>query len=795
MTMDWRNLLNTLSKDLKGIDLSLIKDLSSSPNLKEEMYEACRDRAIYHPEWSTLAGRVKMFFIKKDAPLTFSESVEEEMKYDLLEPNYYQFVMANRDKLDSLIDGTRDWKFNDFAVGTLCQSYLFKVSVPTDEKDENGNVIWRKRFLETPQYMYLRVATFIYFIKDDPRCFHNIKKCYESQSKGDYTHASPTLFNAGRKRHNLASCFLMSSEDSLHSIQKSWTGAAEISKNSGGIGISYASLRHSEIAQQGTSGGITRWAKIMNAILCAVDQGGLRKGSGTVYIEPWHIDTPEFLDLRKNNGPEDLRARDLFYALWIPDLFMERVKKDDKWTLMCPNIVLKSMKIDLTKIWGKEFEEAYVKCEEANLRNSKIVKARDIWERIVNSQIETGMPFMLYKDACNKKSNQQNLGTIKCSNLCVEIVQFSSDEEISSCNLASIALNSCVEFSKLRGRDYFNFTKLIELSKELVRNLNCVIDRNYYPESMPSIRYSNFRSRPIGIGVQGLADVFAMLDLCWDSEEARTLNKDIAEAIYFGAMSESVEMAKRLGHYETFPGSPASEGKFQFDLWDVKPELNPNYDWETLRSDMIRFGSRNSLLVANMPTASSASILGNNESIEPFTQTNYARTTLSGQYVMTNKHMVKDLEDLDWWNTEVVKSLLENQGSISSIPLPGEIEGESDINRVRDERVRYLKRKYKNVFEIPQKLLSDFNLDRGPFVDQSQSFNCWMVKPTSAKLTSFHFYNWEKGAKTGMYYLRQTARTNPINFALNSLNIPVTHKTIDVEAIKKLSEECVSCSS
>lgn len=928
----------------------------------DAMYVFCRDRSILHPDWGMLAGRFQMYGIKRHAPRSFSESVREQKKRDLLDEDYYNFVMRNASQLDAMINHDADWKFGDFAMATLLHSYLFKVSVKTDRHDENGNAVWSKWYLETPQYMYMRVAVFVKY--SNSAChtaMSDIKKMYLEQSEGLYTHASPTLFNAGRKRHQLSSCFLQSTSDTMESIEASWIASAEISRNSGGIGISYSSLRHSEIAQQGVSGGIVRWIKILTDILNAVDQGGLRKGSGAVYVEPWHIDVDAFLDLRKSAVAEDLRARDIYTALWIPDLFMKRVSDDGYWTLMCPNVALKDAGVDLTKVWGKEFEQAYERCEELELRSSKRIRARDLWQRILNAQIETGTPYMTFKDACNRKSNQQNLGTIKCSNLCVagdtliltdkghiridtlkdevvnvwngeefskttvvqtgvdkellevvcssgmvlrctpyhkfyitrgdeigahdlvvgdvivpytlpdgsvyehvtivsvtpvpglhdtycfnepkrhmgvfngvltgqcsEIIQYSSEEEIASCNLASIALNACVLESKLRGGKYFSFPTLIKATASLVRNLNNVIDRNYYPDRVPTIRYANFRNRPIGIGIQGLADVFAMLDLTWDSAEAIRLNRDIAEAMYYGAVRESVELAKEFGRYETFQDSPASQGFFQFDLWDLEGEekrtgmpvdrstflsrtdvfrtpLNPDYNWEALRSDMMEFGMRNSLLIANMPTASSASILGNNEAFEPFTQTNYARTTLSGQFVMTNKHMVADLEEINWWNTKVVVSMLNTQGSIQHIPLPSDGMTEDEISKLsneekevlklRDDRVVFLKKKYLNVFELSQKLLTDYNLVRGQFVCQSQSFNCWMKEPTATRLSAFHFYNWEHGAKTGMYYLRQTAKVDPINFALDDFNVPVGKHVIDVEALKKRKEDCVSCSS
>lgn len=784
------DLLQSLSSDLNGVDLSLLErdlEVLRSDDCSQ-IAGLCGDRDILHSDWSMLAGRVMVHKIKGKAPPSFSAATDEMNRWKLLEPKYHAFVMANAAALDAMVVPDRDYSFNRFAMGTLMQSYLIKVrAAALTDNVKKGDETW---WIETPQYMYMRVATFMWY-PDMVR----INSAYRHMSKGDYTQASPTLFNAGRVRHQLSSCFLLSTEDTMISIEDSWIAAAEISRNSGGVGLSYSSLRHSEIAHQGKSGGIVRWARIMNDILVAVDQGGLRKGSGTMYIEPWHIDIAVFLDLRKATGPEDMRARDLFYALWVPDLFMRRVEADSHWTLFCPNKTLAEVGVDLTKLWGEEFDEAYERCERVNPSYSKRVRARQLWESIILAQIETGMPFILYKDACNRKSNQKNLGVIKCSNLCTEIVQFSSDEEISSCNLASVALPSCVVDGA------FSFSKLRALIAELVCNLNEIIERNYYPPRVPAIHNSNLRNRPIGIGIQGLADVFALLDLTWDSQEARDLNRDIAESMYYAAVEQSVNLAELFGPYDTFAGSPASEGLFQFDLWDMEDEqkrtgrwpktveecssrtpLNPDYDWEALRKRMMTFGLRNSLLIANMPTASSANILGNNEAFEPFTSNIFARTVLSGQYVIINRHLLRDLEGIGMWNTETVLNMITNDGSVQNIPLPGDD---------RDARVEHLKRKYRTVFELSQRVLMDMNLDRSRFVCQSQSFNCWMRGPTYTKLNAYHFYGWKRGAKTGMYYLRQMAGVDPINFATDGFRIP----TKKVCMRRGEDEMCVSCQS
>lgn len=771
-------------------DLSLIPgEIQAILNLSlEEALESCKDKTIIHPDWSTLAGRIKMFSIRKNAPSSFSESTKSLKP--ILDPDYCDFVIREKSVLDKLAESLseNDWKYDIFAVETMLKSYLARI------RKNNETLI-----CETPQYMYLRVATYMWYPD-----MNRIESAFKDMSNGLYTHASPTLFNAGLFRSALSSCFLLTVDDSISSISKSWHDCAVISMNNGGIGIDMCALRHSEIGQYGFSKGIVPWIKILNEILCTVDQGGKRKGSGAVYIEPWHLDIYEFLELKKAEGSESMRARDLFYALWICDLFMERVEKNEEWTLFCPN---KAPGLD--KRWGVEFEMLYLEYEqkaaEGKIASFRKVKARDLWQKIIMTQITTGMPYICFKDACNRKSNQQNMGTIRSSNLCSEIIEYSDEKNIASCNLASIAVNSCVR------EGGYDFHLLSQITANLVRNLNQVIDRNFYPKDVPEIRYTNFRTRPMGIGIQGLSDTFAMLDIPWSSEEAKKLNSEIMETIYYAAVRESVELAKELGPYETFEGSPASKGKFQFDLWESerkekvlasKPELTLSdvwpapkapgtrytlEEWNALRKDMVKFGLRNSLLIALMPTASSASILGNNECFEPHTQHIYARTVLSGQFVIMNRHLVHDFEKMGLWNDDTVSQIIDNKGSISNYKPPEGVD-------VDEKRLAFLKEKYKTVFELSQKHLLDMSLDRGKYVCQSQSLNCWLKEASFPTLNAYLFRAWKGGAKTGLYYLRQMAREDPLNIAKVSKN------TVKEREDKKpkfvcTDDVCVMCSS
>jgi ribonucleoside-diphosphate reductase alpha chain len=1149
-----------LATDLKGVDLSMLDrslkyvETLSIPNKYSQLANLCRDNTIIHSDWGMLSGRIKMHEIKASLPFSFSDSTAR-LKVTLND-KYAVFVAGNAEELDNIICEERDWKYNIFAVETLLKSYLARI-----KQDDTISI------LETPQYLFLRVATFLWFPN-----MERIKRTYNDLSLGNYVHASPTLFNCGMYRHQLSSCFLMTVGDSMGPITKSWRDCAIISLGMGGIGINHGCLRHSQVGHFGDTNGIIPWTKILNEILKAVNQGTRRPGSGAVYLPPWHIDIEEFLDLKKATGAEDMRARDLFYALWISDEFMRRVENDEMWTLMCPNKAK-----GLNEKWGKEFEMAYKTYEEkfkdGKLPNCRQIRARELMNKICLTQIETSMPYMLFKDAINRKSNQKNLGTTCCSNLCCEITEYTDEKNIASCltgdtliltdkgmvrideitdenvlvpskhdtdfnldptyqnvkliyqgvkpvyqvdtiggssitatedhlfltitkihkngkakisyqwkelqdiepgeklyyprtdilpayketqkndwwmtagwmlgdgwqredqygvcfgptesyakkkviavlddmyaekeikvydnrpfpreytqpngvynwssgrksfikyiqdtfgmkpslgplkilpdkvinssslqlssflsglfsadgscsvssksskshvslssssvdlldsvhrvlkcfgihsyyhmtfiksrkswqgnlgifglsqlelfeeyigfglcpekqqklenivknytsafshggkdwvtvksvnpcgeedvwdlslksghnfiangyvvhncNLANVALNSCVKPDKT-----YDFDMLERLTRDLVQNLNQTIDRNYYPADVPEIKETNLRTRPLGIGVQGLADTFALMDLAWEDKEARKLNHDIFETMYYAAVTESAELAKRDGKYEAFDGSPASKGLLQFDLWDQEKaeklfdehsKNNPNitttflkkvelyrserYNWQEARNK-VRQGMRNSLLLALMPTASSAHILGNTECFEPPSSLIYARTVNAGQFVINNKHMVKDLQDIDMWTTEIVRQIVSNKGSLQNV------DQEKCPNK-HLERFLFLKKKYKTVFEIPQKYLLDLSVDRGKFICQTQSFNCNMTDPTCKKLTAYHFHAWKSGAKTGMYYLRQKAKTDPMNFSLNTINVPTKKKEVVCT-----EEECLVC--
>ena len=796
--MNADHVLRRLSVDLPEADLLLVKKhllpLSKIKTIKEqykELTNICNSKIQIHPQWALLSGRIRMEGIKRDVPDKFSEAMQ--MIKIQLDKDFYDFVLKYKTILDDFVVEARNFNFDIFATETWIKSYLLK---------NNGVVI------ESPQYVYMRVATFWWFQKNSSNIdFQRIKQAYEDLSLGHYSCASPTLFNAGKKNPQLASCFVMNVSDSMGSITKNWKDIAFISKNSGGIGVEMP-LRHSEIESEGgeASKGVVPWIKIVDNILTTVDQGGKRKGSGAIYLPVWHYDIEEFLDLKKANGPEDLRARNCFYGITIPDEFMRRVENNESWMLMCPN---KAKTLD--KVWGIEFEMAYSALESVFSKNktsfTRQVSARELWKKIVTTQMEVGMPYMIYIDACNRKSNQKNIGKIRLSNLCTEIMLFTDKDNISSCTLGSIVLDSCIENEN--GNIKYNYEKLDKLARDLTRNLNQTIDRTYYPPEIPEIKYTNMRTRPLGIGIVALADTFAKMDLIWDSSEARKLNRDIMETIYYATTSESVEMAKERGYYELFPGSPASKGQFQFDLWEEerreKEIINRskfgvsvnNYEiidtnkysrytmeeWEELRSDMMKFGLLNSQLCSLMPTATTANLLGKNECFEPFTHLMGTRRVLSGEFVITNKYLVDDLQKIGLWNTAALKELWRNRGRITELSDAG-------LEESQKVQLEHIKKKYKTVFEMDQKLLSDFCLDRGEFVCQSQSFNCWMSKPTYRALTSFHFYNWNKGAKTGMYYLRREAAADPNNFSLDNLKIPERPQKTRIICT---DEVCLSC--
>lgn len=707
--------------------------------------EAIDSLTTVHYDHSLLAGRCYAKYLKKKIPNKFSESVKQirsiefpkfnKSSKNLINDNFYKIVLNNSDLIDNSINSKKDYTFSYFALKTLEKSYFLKNS-------ENES-------LETPQFLLMRVAIGIHY--------DNIKdaiETYSLMSDKFFIHASPTLFNAGTEFEYLSSCFLLAmSDDSIDGIYDTLHKAALISKSSGGLGINIHNIRSSGTyisGTNGTSNGIIPMLKVFNATAKYVDQGGnKRPGAFAIYLEPWHGDILNFLNLRKNHGNEEERARDLFYALWIPDLFMEKVEKNEDWCLFsedqCPG---------LSDTYGEEFNKLYHKYESEERYLSKI-SAQKLWHAIITAQIETGNPFLLYKDSCNFKSNQKNLGTIKSSNLCCEIVEYSSEDEVAVCNLASIALPSFVEISKLessdKGKLIFNFAKLHQVAQVVCKNLNRVIDVGSYP--VKEAEYSNFKNRPIAIGVQGLSDTFLKLKYAFDSEEAKELNKQIFETIYHGALTMSVKLSEKYGCYESFEGSPASQGLLQFDLWNYKVN-NDMYDWDELKKNIAKHGLRNSLVTALMPTASTSQILGFTESFEPITSNIYTRRVLSGEFQVVNKYLIDDLIELGVWSNELKDDIIRNNGSIQDIEvIPKDI-----------------KRLYRTVWELSQRSLIDLSCDRSPFVDQSQSLNLYLKNPTMSKITSMHFYAWKKGLKTGIYYLRTQAASEAIKFTLDPIN-------------------------
>jgi len=661
----------------------------------------------------------------------------------LLADDVYEIIMENRDILDSNIIYDRDFKYDYFGFKTLTRSYLMKL---------NGEIV------ERPQQMLMRVSVGIH--KND---IQSAIKTYNMMSEGWFTHATPTLFNAGTPKPQMSSCFLLTmKEDSIGGIYDTLKNCAKISQSAGGIGLSIHDIRAKGSYIKGTNGesnGIVPMLRVFNDTARYVDQGGgKRKGSFAVYIEPWHADIFDFLDLKKNHGKEESRARDLFYALWIPDLFMKRVKENGNWTLMCPHECP-----GLSDTHSAEFEALYTKYEEEG-KGRKTMKAQDLWFKILESQIETGTPYMLYKDAANGKSNQQNLGTIKSSNLCTEIIEYTSPDEIAVCNLASIALPKFVT-----EEGTFDHDKLFEVSYQAAINLNKVIDENYYP--VEEARNSNVRHRPIGLGVQGLADAFILMRFPFESEDARKLNREVFETIYYAAMTASKDLAKIDGPYQSFEGSPVSKGIFQFDMWNTTP--SDRWEWDLLKEEVKEHGVRNSLLLAPMPTASTAQILGNNECFEPYTSNVYTRRVLSGEFIIVNKHLLKDLVKEGLWTKEMRQTIMSTSGSIqniSSIP-------------------QHLKDLYKTAWEISQKAVIDHAADRGAYICQSQSLNIFMENANFGKLTSMHFYGWERGLKTGMYYLRTKAATDAIKFTVNK------EMVYDESSLKaKKEQDAIACS-
>ena len=686
-----------------------------------------------HPDYAHLAARISVSNLHKNTKKTFSEVMDDLYNYvnprtktkaPLLSDEVYQVIQENKDLLDSRIIYSRDFNYDYFGFKTLERSYLLKL---------NGEIA------ERPQHMLMRVAVGIHL--DD---LDSALETYDLMSKMFFTHATPTLFNSGTPKPQMSSCFLLTmKDDSIEGIYDTLKQTAKISQSAGGIGLSIHNIRAtgSYIAgTNGTSNGIVPMLKVFNDTARYVDQGGgKRKGSFAMYVEPWHADIMSFLDLKKNHGAEELRARDLFYAMWIPDLFMKRVEADAEWTLMCPNECP-----GLFDMYGDEFEAAYERFE-AEGKGRKTIKARQLWEKILESQIETGTPYMLYKDACNRKSNQKNLGTIRSSNLCTEILEYTSPDEVAVCNLASIALPKFVKNGD------FDHKELFKITKRVIRNLNKVIDRNYYP--VKEAENSNFRHRPVGLGIQGLADTFIKMRMPFTSDEAKALNQEIFETLYFASVTASMELAKEEGPYSTYKGSPISKGEFQYNMWGIKDEeLSGRWDWTKLRKQVLKNGVRNSLLLAPMPTASTSQILGNNEAFEPYTSNIYTRRVLSGEFIVVNKHLLEDLVKLGLWNDEVKDAIMRNNGSIQSIDIIPE-----DIKEL-----------YKTVWELSMKDIIDMARHRGYFIDQSQSLNLFMEGATFAKLTSMHFYAWKSGLKTGMYYLRTKSAVDAIKFTLNN---------------------------
>ena len=699
--------------------------------------EIAATMTVQHPDYAKLAARIAVSNLHKNTKKSFSETMTDLYTYvnprtgkkaPMIADDVYKIMMDNVEKLDSTIIYNRDFGYDYFGFKTLERSYLLKI---------NGDIV------ERPQHMLMRVSIGIH--KED---IDEAIATYELMSKKYFTHATPTLFNAGTPKPQMSSCFLLQmQDDSIDGIYDTLKQTAKISQSAGGIGLSLHNIRATGSYIRGTNGtsnGIVPMLRVYNDTARYVDQGGgKRKGSFAMYLEPWHADIFDFLDLKKNHGKEEMRARDLFYAMWIPDLFMKRVQEDGEWTLMCPNECP-----HLFDTYGDEFEKLYEGYEQVG-KGRKTIKARDLWEKILESQIETGTPYMLYKDSVNRKTNQKNLGTIRSSNLCTEIMEYTANDEVAVCNLASIAMPMFISEGE-NGKKIFNHKKLFDVTKKVTRNLDTVIDQNYYP--VKEAENSNFRHRPIGLGIQGLADAFIQLRLPFTSDEAKQLNQEIFETMYFAAVTSSMEIAKAKEPYSTFKGSPMSEGEFQFNMWGVnEDDLSGRWDWKKLRKNVMKHGVRNSLLVAPMPTASTSQILGNNEAFEPYTSNIYTRRVLSGEFIVVNKHLLEDLVELNLWDNSMKEDIMRANGSIQHIEsIPQE-----------------LKDLYKTVWEMSMKDIIDMARHRGYFIDQSQSLNLFMQDADFAKLTSMHFYGWKSGLKTGMYYLRTKSAVNAIQFTVS----------------------------
>ncbi|CEJ02732.1 Putative Ribonucleoside-diphosphate reductase [Rhizopus microsporus] len=765
-----------INKLCYGLDMNYIDPVAITQKVISGVYQGvttveldnlAAETAAYmttrHPDYALLAARIAISNLHKETKKVFSQVIEDLYNYvnpktgkhsPMISNETYKVVMDNADRLNSAIIYDRDFKYNFFGFKTLERSYLLKI---------DGKIA------ERPQHLIMRVAIGIHGTDIDAAI-----ETYNLMSERYFTHASPTLFNAGTPRPQMSSCFLLTmKEDSIEGIYETLKICAQISKTAGGIGLNIHNIRASGSYIAGTNGysnGLLPMLRVFNNTARYVDQGGnKRPGAFAMYLEPWHADIFTFLDLRKNFGKDEIRARDLFYALWIPDLFMQRVRDGGDWSLFCPNEAP-----GLHEIWGDEFVALYEKYEREG-RARETIKAQKLWYAILEAQTETGNPFILYKDACNRKSNQQNLGTIKCSNLCTEIVEYSSPDEVAVCNLASIALPTYVI-----NREKYDFQKLHDVTKVITRNLNKIIDINYYP--VIEAERSNKRHRPIGLGVQGLADTFMALRYPFDSPEAKQLNIQIFETIYHAALEASCELAEKYGSYETYEGSPVSKGILQYDMWNVTP--TNLWDWAALKEKIAKHGVRNSLLVAPMPTASTSQMLGFNECFEPYTSNFYTRRVLSGEYQMVNPWLLRDLVDMGLWNDDVKNMIMADGGSIQNVPsIP-----------------QNLKDLYKTVWEISQRTIIDMAADRGAYIDQSQSLNIFMAEPNFGKLTSMHFYGWQKGLKTGMYYLRTRPAVDAIKFTVDQLSLREYRKKMEEKNQADMicsidnKEACMSCS-
>lgn len=764
--------LAPLCEDL-GIDATVIAkdtisnmyDKISTEELDNLSADICASNIYRHPDYNQLATRIAVSSLHKRTEENYRNVVRVLFNIGLISPQFYQFVEENWGSLQKMLDYSRDYLFDFFGFKTLERSYLLK-----NNKDPKklGKIV------ERPQHMWMRVSIQIHGLSSKTKSLEDIKETYDLLSTLHFTHATPTLFNSGTYNPQMSSCFLMSCEDNIDGIFKTLGDMGRISKWAGGIGVHITSIRGKGSLIRGTNGqsdGIVPLCKVMESVGRYINQGGKRNGSIAVYMEPWHTDIREFIELRKNTGDENLRTRDLFLALWVPDLFMKRVAEDGVWSLMCPNQCP-----GLADKWGREFEELYISYE-TNHQYTRQIRAMDLWKTILECQIETGMPYILYKDHINSKSNQKNVGVIKSSNLCAEIVEVSNSEETAVCNLGSICLPKMVEEGGV-----YNFDKLRKITKVLTKNLNKIIDTNFYPT--PETRTSNLKHRPIGLGVQGLADVYCMLKLPFDSVEAKNLNKQIFENIYYAALEASMELARQYGPYQTFPGSPFSQGILQFDMWGVDTD-KLTLKWEELRENITKYGTRNSLLTALMPTASTSQIMKNCECFEPYSSNIYVRKTLAGEYIIVNQHLVSDLLKLNLWDSQMYNEILFFNGSVQKI----------------DRIPQQIKDLYKTAFELKQIDIVRQAIDRAPFIDQTQSMNIFQSTPDFSKLASSHFYGWKNGLKTGMYYLRTQPAVDPIKFGLDPMVVKNLKEKYSQSVVcpvnfgGKIPEGCEVCSA